>query len=57
MCQTRTPLEVSMLQLFHAYMQRTPGAQLVDTWPSLLSLLREGMTLSLPPPASFLILA
>lgn len=46
-----------MLQLFHAYMQRTPGAQLVDTWPSLLSLLREGMTLSLPPPASFLILA
>jgi len=53
----RTPLEVSMLQFFYAYVQRTPGQQLVDSWQSLLSLLKDGLQLALPPPGQFLLLA
>ena len=55
--QKRTPLEVSMLQFFYAYMQQTPGQQLVDSWPSLLALLKEGLALNLTPPGIFLLLA
>ena len=54
--QKRTPLEVSMLQLFYAYMQHASSSQLMDTWPSLLALLREGLQLNLPPPGQFLML-
>ena len=54
--QKRTPLEVSLLQFFFAYVQRTPGAQLVDSWPALLSLLKEGLQINLTPPGQFLLL-
>ena len=65
--QKRTPLEVSMLQFFYAYLQRygataSDGAPagnttLRDTWPSLLALLREGQTISLPAQGHFMLLA
>lgn len=48
-------LEVSVLELFYVYMQTSTGTQLSECWPSLLALLRDG--LSLLPPALFLVLA
>ncbi|TRY84642.1 hypothetical protein DNTS_001365 [Danionella cerebrum] len=49
-------LEVCMLQFFYAYVQRTPVSSLVDSWPSLLALLKDSVQLSLPAPGQFLIL-
>ncbi|XP_066558430.1 protein dopey-1 isoform X2 [Amia ocellicauda] len=49
-------LEVCMLQFFYAYVQRIPVSNLVDSWPSLLSLLKESVQLGLPSPGQFLIL-
>ncbi|XP_051576634.1 protein dopey-1-like isoform X4 [Myxocyprinus asiaticus] len=49
-------LEVCMLQFFYAYVQRIPVSSLVDSWPSLLALLKESVQLSLPAPGQFLIL-
>ncbi|XP_051999915.1 protein dopey-1-like isoform X1 [Xyrauchen texanus] len=49
-------LEVCMLQFFYAYVQRIPVSSLVDSWPSLLTLLKESVQLSLPAPGQFLIL-
>ncbi|XP_074662898.1 protein DOP1A-like [Tubulanus polymorphus] len=51
----RTPLEVSMLQFFYAYVQRTTATQLMDSWPSLLSLLKDGLQSNLVPPGIFLL--
>lgn len=45
-----------MLQFFYAYVQQTPVAQLLDSWGSLLALLRDGMQLNLSPPGKFLLL-
>ncbi|XP_064627681.1 protein dopey-1-like isoform X4 [Lineus longissimus] len=53
----RTPLEVSMLQFFYAYVQQTTSMQLLDSWPSLLSLLKEGLQINLSAPGQFLLLA
>ncbi|CAL1528923.1 unnamed protein product [Lymnaea stagnalis] len=51
------PLEVNLLQFFFAYVHNmTTIAQLLDSWPSLLSLLRECLQLNLSPPALFLLL-
>ncbi|XP_061144226.1 protein dopey-1 isoform X2 [Syngnathus typhle] len=49
-------LEVSMLQFFYAYVQRIPVSTLVDSWPSLLALLKDSVQLGLPAPGQFLIL-
>nr|XP_055066452.1 protein dopey-1 isoform X3 [Misgurnus anguillicaudatus] len=49
-------LEVCMLQFFYAYVQRIAVSSLVDSWPSLLALLKESVQLSLPAPGQFLIL-
>ncbi|XP_058274777.1 protein dopey-1 isoform X2 [Hemibagrus wyckioides] len=49
-------LEVCMLQFFYAYVQRIPVCSLVDSWPSLLSLLKDSVQLGLPAPGQFLIL-
>ncbi|XP_067010621.2 protein dopey-1 homolog [Anabrus simplex] len=48
-------LEVSVLEFFYCYMQTSSGAQLAESWGSLLGLLRDGLTLT--PPAQFLMLA
>nr|CAD7588637.1 unnamed protein product [Timema genevievae] len=48
-------LEVSVLELFYCYMQTNSGPQLVESWASLLILLKDGLTLT--PPAQFLMLA
>uniref|UniRef100_A0AAR2JTL5 Dopey N-terminal domain-containing protein n=1 Tax=Pygocentrus nattereri TaxID=42514 RepID=A0AAR2JTL5_PYGNA len=49
-------LEVCMLQFFYAYVQRIPVSSLVDSWPSLLGLLKDSVQLGLPAPGQFLIL-
>ncbi|XP_044214772.1 protein dopey-1 isoform X1 [Thunnus albacares] len=49
-------LEVCMLQFFYAYVQRIPVSSLVDSWPSLLALLKDSVQLGLPAPGQFLIL-
>ncbi|XP_067845265.1 protein dopey-1 isoform X2 [Heptranchias perlo] len=49
-------LEVCMLQFFYAYVQRISVQNLVDSWPSLLTLLKDSVQLYLPPPGQFLIL-
>ncbi|XP_069091714.1 protein dopey-1 isoform X2 [Pleurodeles waltl] len=49
-------LEVCMLQFFYAYVQRIPISNLVDSWPSLLTLLKDSIQLGLPAPGQFLIL-
>ncbi|KAM6910103.1 protein DOP1A isoform 2-T2 [Xenentodon cancila] len=49
-------LEVCMLQFFYAYVQRVPVSSLVDSWPSLLMLLKDSVQLGLPAPGQFLIL-
>uniref|UniRef100_A0A8D0GIS9 DOP1 leucine zipper like protein A n=1 Tax=Sphenodon punctatus TaxID=8508 RepID=A0A8D0GIS9_SPHPU len=49
-------LEVCMLQFFFAYIQRIPVSSLVDSWASLLLLLKDSIQLSLPAPGQFLIL-
>ncbi|XP_019585108.2 protein DOP1A isoform X8 [Rhinolophus sinicus] len=49
-------LEVCMLQFFYAYVQRIPVPNLVDSWASLLILLKDSIQLSLPAPGQFLIL-
>uniref|UniRef100_A0A3Q1FFB4 DOP1 leucine zipper like protein A n=1 Tax=Acanthochromis polyacanthus TaxID=80966 RepID=A0A3Q1FFB4_9TELE len=49
-------LEVCMLQFFYAYVQRIPVSSLVDSWPSLLALLKDSVQLGLPAPGQFLLL-
>ncbi|XP_023186391.1 protein dopey-1 isoform X2 [Xiphophorus maculatus] len=49
-------LEVCMLQFFYAYVQRIPVSSLLDSWPSLLALLKDSVQLGLPAPGQFLIL-
>ncbi|XP_074847059.1 protein DOP1A isoform X3 [Carettochelys insculpta] len=49
-------LEVCMLQFFYAYIQRIPVSSLVDSWATLLLLLKDSVQLSLPAPGQFLIL-
>ncbi|KAK1171168.1 protein dopey-1-like isoform X2 [Acipenser oxyrinchus oxyrinchus] len=49
-------LEVCMLQFFYAYVQRIPVSNLVDSWPSLLALLKDSVQIGLPSPGQFLIL-
>lgn len=48
-------LEVSVLELLYTYMQSNTAQTLVESWASLLSLLKDG--LSLTAPAQFLLLA
>ncbi|XP_072437220.1 protein DOP1A isoform X3 [Chiloscyllium punctatum] len=52
----QVPEEVCMLQFFYAYIQRISVQNLVDSWPSLLTLLKDSVQLYLPPPGQFLIL-
>ncbi|CAH2249210.1 Hypothetical predicted protein [Pelobates cultripes] len=49
-------LEVCMLQFFYAYVQRVPVSNLVDSWGSLLVLLKDSNQLNLPAPGQFLLL-
>ncbi|XP_072855264.2 protein DOP1A isoform X1 [Pogona vitticeps] len=49
-------LEVCMLQFFFAYIQRIPVSNIVDSWASLLLLLKDSIQLGLPAPGQFLIL-
>ncbi|XP_039603504.1 protein dopey-1 isoform X2 [Polypterus senegalus] len=49
-------LEVCMLQFFYAYVQRIPVSTLVDSWPSLFTLLKDSVQLGLPAPGQFIIL-
>ena len=48
-------LEVSVLELLYIYMQSNTSQTLVESWASLLGLLKDG--LSLTAPALFLLLA
>ncbi|KAJ8938330.1 hypothetical protein NQ318_007043 [Aromia moschata] len=48
-------LDVSVLELFYCYMRNASATQLSEAWGSLLSLIREGC--SLTPPAQFLLAA
>lgn len=50
------PLEVSMLQFFYSYVQMMAGGVLLESWASLLGLLKEGLQLGLVPSAQFLLL-
>lgn len=49
----RVPLEVSMLQFFLAYVQHTPGTQLLESWSSLLGLWKDGLQLNALPVVQF----
>ncbi|CAN7989377.1 unnamed protein product [Ixodes hexagonus] len=49
----RVPLEVSMLQFFLAYVQHTPGTQLLESWSSLLGLCKDGLQLTVLPLVQF----
>nr|XP_060608953.1 protein dopey-1 isoform X2 [Anolis sagrei ordinatus] len=49
-------LEVCMLQFFFAYIQRIPVSNVIDSWASLLLLLKDSIQLGLPAPGQFLIL-
>jgi len=51
------PLEVGLLRFLYAYIQRVEGGLLIDTWPLLLSLLRDGLQINLVPPGLFVLLA
>lgn len=42
----KTPIEVSMLQFFLAYIKFFPGSQLLECWKSLLALLKDGLAIS-----------
>ncbi|XP_077977408.1 protein DOP1A-like isoform X2 [Glandiceps talaboti] len=48
-------LEVNMLQFFYQYVQRSSTSQLLDSWTTLLNLLKEGLQINLPPPGQFLL--
>ncbi|CAG9856404.1 unnamed protein product [Phyllotreta striolata] len=48
-------LDVSVLELFYCYMRNATSTQLFEAWGSLLTLIREGCSLS--PPAQFLLAA
>ncbi|KAH0955706.1 hypothetical protein HN011_002395 [Eciton burchellii] len=48
-------LEVSVLELLYVYMQSNTSQSLIESWASLLTLLKDG--LSLTAPAQFLLLA
>lgn len=48
-------LEVSVLELLYVYMQSNASQTLVESWTSMLGLLKEGLSLSAP--AQFLLLA
>ncbi|XP_074025764.1 protein DOP1 homolog isoform X2 [Leptinotarsa decemlineata] len=48
-------LDVSVLELFYCYMRNASSTQLFEAWGSLLTLIREGCSLS--PPAQFLLAA
>lgn len=50
------PLEVNLLQFFFAYVQQHTGSQLLDSWPTLLSLIREVLAMGLQPPSTFILL-
>ncbi|XP_076444435.1 protein DOP1A-like isoform X3 [Babylonia areolata] len=50
------PLEVNLLQLFFAYVQQHTGTQLLDSWPALLSLIRDVLAMGLQPPSTFILL-
>ncbi|XP_050425290.1 protein dopey-1 homolog isoform X2 [Adelges cooleyi] len=52
---TQISIEVSVLELFIHYVQLAPCHYLAETWPSLLGLLKEGLTLS--PPSQFMLLS
>jgi hypothetical protein len=54
--QKAVSLEVNMLQFFYAYVQHTSGSQLLDSWTSLSSLLREALQLNISPNGKFLLL-
>ncbi|XP_076054821.1 protein DOP1A isoform X3 [Oratosquilla oratoria] len=51
----QVPLEVSVLQFFFVYVQRSSGSQLSECWTSLVGVIREGS--SLTPPAQLVLLA
>lgn len=53
----KVPLEVSTLQFFLAYIRAVPGSQLLESWKSLLLLLREGLQASSQPLVQFYLLA
>ncbi|XP_070567212.1 protein DOP1A-like [Ptychodera flava] len=48
-------LEVNILQFFYQFVQRSSSSQLLDSWQTLLSLLRESLQLNLPPTGQFLL--
>ncbi|BFZ25222.1 hypothetical protein BsWGS_28261 [Bradybaena similaris] len=51
------PLEVNLLQFFWAFVHHSASSsQLLDSWPSLLALLKECLQMNLSPPAIFLLL-
>ncbi|XP_035686504.1 protein dopey-1-like isoform X1 [Branchiostoma floridae] len=49
-------LEVSMLQFLYVFLMRMGNGTVMASWTSLLALLRESLSLDLPPPGVFLLL-
>jgi len=56
MLQKRVAVEVGLLRLLYALIQRVDESSLAECWPLLLSLLKEGLQINLPPSAVFLLL-
>ncbi|ESO88953.1 hypothetical protein LOTGIDRAFT_154021 [Lottia gigantea] len=50
------PLEINMLQFFYAYVEEITPTQIMDSWQSLLSLMKDSLQLNLPAPGQFLLL-
>ena len=48
--------EASLLQFIHEFLQRSPVSHLTQAKSSFLALLKDGLQLSVPPPALFLLL-
>uniref|UniRef100_A0ABM0MUJ4 Protein dopey-1-like n=1 Tax=Saccoglossus kowalevskii TaxID=10224 RepID=A0ABM0MUJ4_SACKO len=49
-------LEVNILQFFYQYICKVSTSQLVDSWPGVQALLKEGLQLNLSPQGQFLLL-
>ncbi|XP_050391433.1 protein dopey-1 isoform X1 [Patella vulgata] len=49
-------IEVNMLQFFYSYVEEISPYQLMDSWPSFLTLMKESLQLNLLAPGQFLLL-
>lgn len=52
----KSPLTSLTFYIVSCFYSRIPVSSLVDSWPSLLALLKDSVPLGLPAPGQFLIL-